>query len=97
MLDLAFAAAILLSAVPFVVGAASAGKIALVIGGIVIAGLVVLYLLARNQEWALKVFARLSQRSPRLQQRGGGFLALTILGAVGADGRLVVPARSCSG
>jgi glycosyltransferase 2 family protein len=89
VLDLAFAAAILLSAVPFVVGATSAGVIALIIGGIVIAGLVVLYLLVRNQEWALKVFDRLSQRRPRLQQRGAGFLGALFSGlSVLTDGWL---------
>jgi uncharacterized protein (TIRG00374 family) len=91
VLDLAFAAAILLSAVPFVVGAASAGKIALVIGAVVIAGLVALYLLARNQEWALKVFERLSRRSPKLQQRGAGFLGSLFTGlSVLTDGWLFV-------
>ena len=91
VLDLAFAAAILLSAVPFVVGAASAGRIALVIGGVVIAGLVVLYLLARNQAWALKVFERLSRRYPVLQQRGTDFINSLFSGlSVLTDGWLFV-------
>ncbi len=75
ILDLAFAAAILLSAVPFVVGAAGAGKIALLIGGVVVVGLLVLYLLARNRDWALGLFKRLSVRWPGLQEKGGDFLA----------------------
>ena len=91
VLDLAFAAAILLSAVPFVVGASSAGVIALVIGGIVIAGLVALYLLARNQEWALKVFEKISRRLPGLQQRGAGFIQPLFSGlSVLTDGWLFV-------
>ena len=53
VLDLAFSAAILLSAVPFVVGAAGAGKIAILMGVLVVVGLLTLYLLARNREWAL--------------------------------------------
>ncbi len=91
VLDLAFAAAILLSAVPFVVGAAAAGQIALVIGVLVLAGLVVLYLLARNREWALRLFARLSARRPNLQARGGEFLSSLFTGlAVLTDGWLFV-------
>ena len=84
VLDLAFSAAILLSAVPFVVGAAGAGRIAIGIGVLVVLGMVVLYLLARNREWALGLFQRLSARWPKLQTVGGGLLdslfsGLTIL------------------
>ncbi len=75
VLDLAFAAAILLSAVPFVVGAAEAGKIALVIGGLVVVGLVVLYLLARNRDWVLGLFDRLTAHWPKIQKMGEDFLA----------------------
>jgi uncharacterized protein (TIRG00374 family) len=74
VLDLAFSAAILLSAVPFVVGAAGAGRIAIIIGALVVLGMVVLYLLARNREWALSLFQRLSARWPRLQSLGGSLL-----------------------
>ncbi len=74
VLDLAFSAAILLSAVPFVVGAAGAGRIAILIGALVVAGMVVLYLLARNREWAMGLFQRLSARWPRLQTLGGHLL-----------------------
>lgn len=89
VLDLTFAAALLLSAVPFVVGASSAGQIALTIGGLVLAGLVVLYLLARNRDWALKLFNRLSGRWPRVQERGGEFLASLFSGlAILTDGWL---------
>jgi glycosyltransferase 2 family protein len=91
VLDLAFAAAILLSAVPFVVGAESAGRIALLIGGLVVAGLVVLYLLARNREWALGLFHRLFVRWPKLQKVGGGFLESLFSGlAILTDGWLFV-------
>jgi uncharacterized protein (TIRG00374 family) len=80
ILDLAFAAAILLSAVPFVVGAAGAGNIAVVIGGAVLVGLVMLYFLACNRVWALGLFERLSKRSPGLQKRGGEFLGSLFTG-----------------
>ena len=74
-LDLAVSAAILLSAVPFVVGAAGAGQIALVLGGLVVVGLVILYLLARNHEWAMRMFDRLTARWPKLNKKGGNFLS----------------------
>jgi len=89
VLDLAFAAAILLSAVPFVVGAESAGRIAILIGIVVVVGLLVLFLLARNRDWALRVFDRLASRWPRIQKSGGGFLASLFSGlAILTDGWL---------
>jgi uncharacterized protein (TIRG00374 family) len=75
ILDLVFSAAILLGAVPFVVGAAGAGKIAAIIGGVMVVGLVALYFLAQNRVWALGLFQRLSTRWPGLQKHGGDFLA----------------------
>jgi glycosyltransferase 2 family protein len=75
ILDLAFAAAILLSTIPFVVGAAGAGKIAILIGGLVVVGLLALYLLARNRVWTLNLFHRLSARWLNFQKRGENFLA----------------------
>jgi uncharacterized protein (TIRG00374 family) len=89
VMDLAFSAAILLSAVPFVVGAAGAGRIALLIGVLVVAGMVVLYVLARNREWALDLFQRLSARWPRLQRLGGNLLDSLFSGlAILTDGGL---------
>jgi uncharacterized membrane protein YbhN (UPF0104 family) len=41
----------------------------------VVVGLVALYFLARNRDWALGLFRRLSARRPGLQKRGGDFLA----------------------
>ena len=84
VVDFAFAAAILIGSVPFVVGAASAGRIAILVGGLMILGLVVLYLLARNREWAMMMYDRLTSRWPKLQKQGGQFLTplfsgLTIL------------------
>jgi len=85
----AFSAAILLSAVPFVVGAAGAGRIAIFIGAVVIIGLVVLYLLARNREWAMGLFQRLSARWPKLQTLGGNLLNSLFSGlAILTDGWL---------
>ncbi|MEI7845384.1 MAG: lysylphosphatidylglycerol synthase transmembrane domain-containing protein [Chloroflexota bacterium] len=64
--DLAFSAAILVAAVPFVVGAGGADRIGFLIGGIVVLGLVVLFLLARYRLWALDLFHRICQRWPIL-------------------------------
>jgi len=75
ILDLAFSAVILLSAVPFVVGAVGAGRIAAIIGGVVVVGLVMLYIIARNQDWALGLFQRFSNHWPSLQKRGSELLA----------------------
>ena len=89
IMDLAFSAAILLSAVPFVVGAAGAGRIVIIIGMLVVLGMVVLYLLARNREWALSLFQRLSARWPKLQTLGGNLLDSLFSGlAILTDGGL---------
>jgi len=53
-LDLIFSAAILLSAIPFVVKTSGAEKISVVLGVIVLLGLLFLFVLANNREWALK-------------------------------------------
>jgi uncharacterized protein (TIRG00374 family) len=89
VVDLAFSAVILLSAVPFVVGAAGAGRIAIVIGALVIVGMIVLYVLARNREWAIGLFQRLSAHWPKLQKMGGDFLSPLFSGlAILTDGWL---------
>lgn len=87
--DLAYSAGILLVSLPFVVGAEGAGQIGAVVGVVVIIGLVVLYLLARNRQWALDLFRKLSQRWPVLQRVGGGFIQSFLEGlAVLTDGWL---------
>jgi hypothetical protein len=86
--DLAYSAAILLVSLPFVVGAEGAGQIGAIVGAVVLLGLVVLYLLARNRQWALDLFHKLSQRWPALQ-RVGGFVEAFLQGlAVLTDGWL---------
>jgi len=87
--DLAYSATILLISLPFVVGAEGAGRIGVIVGVVVLLGLVVLYLLARNRQWALDLFHRLSQRWPVLQRVGGGFIEAFLEGlAVLTDGWL---------
>ena len=89
--DLAYSAAILLISLPFVVGAEGASQIGVIVGVVVLLGLVVLYLLARNRQWALDLFHKLSQRWPTLQRVGGGFIEAFLEGlAVLTDGWLFV-------
>jgi uncharacterized protein (TIRG00374 family) len=87
--DLAYSAAILLVSLPFVVGAEGAGQIGLIVGVLVVFGLAVLYLLARNRQWALDLFHKLSQRWHVLQRIGGSFIEAFLEGlAVLTDGWL---------
>jgi glycosyltransferase 2 family protein len=75
ILDLVFSAAILLCAVPFIVGAAEAGNIAITLGGVTVIGLAALFVLARNRVWALGLFQKYSSRWPGFQKQGGDFLS----------------------
>ena len=70
VLDLAMSAAVLLIAVPFVVGAAGAETVALIMGGLVVLGLAGLYFLARYREGVMRWFEKVSQPRPRLQAAG---------------------------
>ncbi len=87
--DLAFSAAILLGALPFVVGASGANRIAIILGAIILLGLAFLYVIARNRQAALDLFHKWSARWPALQHFGGGLLEsfLTGLGVL-TDGWL---------
>jgi glycosyltransferase 2 family protein len=69
-LDVAMAAGLLLGSLPFVVGASWALQAAIIASCLVILGLCVLYLLARNREWALRKFEALAQRWPALLKLG---------------------------
>src|SRR5574341_260027 len=68
--DLALSAAILLSALPFVINASGAGGISIVVGIVVVIGLLALYILARNRDWAIRRLHRL----PWLEKAGAHFL-----------------------
>lgn len=61
-MDVVLAAGLLLSTLPFVVGASWAQQAAIGAGGLFLAGLVFLYLLARNREWAMQQFEKLATR-----------------------------------
>jgi len=79
-IDLAITAVIFLSSLPFVVGFQGADRIAIILGVLVIVGLLFLYLLARNDRWALDVFHKLSARWPSIQRFGGSVLESFLAG-----------------
>ncbi len=90
-MDLGLNTVILLAAIPFVIGAEGAGRIGVIVGVIILIGFVILYLLARYNQWALDLFHRLSARWPVLQRVGGNFLESFFTGlGVLKDGWLFV-------
>ena len=90
-MDLGYSAVILLAALPFVVGARGAERIGVIVGAVVLIGFVILYVLARYNQWALDVFHKLSARWPSLQKFGGTFLESFFAGlGVLTDGWLFV-------
>ncbi len=74
VVDLAFTAAILLAALPYVADSQGSAQIGYIVGAVVIFGLVMMYVLARNNKWALDTFHKLSVRWPVLHRFGGSFL-----------------------
>ena len=89
VVDLGFSAAIFLAALPFVVGGQGSENIAIIVGIVVVVGLALLYVLARNNQWALDLFHKLSARWPALQRLGRSFLEPFFAGlGVLTDGRL---------
>ncbi len=91
VMDLGFSALVLLAALPFVVGAEGSGRIGIIVGVIVFIGLLLMYVLARSNQWALDLFHKLSARWPKLQQFGGSFLESFFMGlSVLTDGWLFI-------
>lgn len=68
--DMIIMASLLLGTIPFVLDTGNTREIAIIIGGIVLLGLLVLYLLARNRQWALDQFEKLGARWPILLRLG---------------------------
>jgi glycosyltransferase 2 family protein len=94
-LDMAFATALLLSTLAFVVGGDWARQAAIGVGIVVVVGLVGLFFIARNQEWAMRVFGTLSARWPLLERLGGRALPAFISGlGVLTDGKRFLQAIS---
>jgi hypothetical protein len=84
VVDLGISVSILLFSLPYVISrvggateaatAQNAERIGYIAGGVVLFGLVMLYVLAHYNQWALDLFHKLSARWPSLQKFGGGFL-----------------------
>jgi uncharacterized protein (TIRG00374 family) len=70
-MDVALAVGIVLSTLPFVVGAHWAGEAALAAGGIILLVFIALFLMARNRQKMIILFEKLSQRWPWLLKLGG--------------------------
>ncbi len=68
--DMILAASLLLGTLPFIFAESNAGGTAAVVGGVVVLGLFVFYLLARNRQWALSTFERLGARWPFILKAG---------------------------
>lgn len=81
-LDLAIATGLLLAILPFVVGAEWAQEGALMVGGVVIVGFVMLYILARKKEMALDRFQKLVYRWPALSKIGKNVIPAFLSGLV---------------
>jgi uncharacterized protein (TIRG00374 family) len=89
--DLGFNATILLLSIPFVVGAGEARQVGVIAGVVILLGFIILYLLARYNQWAFNLFHKLSARWPTLQRIGGNFLESFFVGlGVLRDGWLFV-------
>jgi uncharacterized protein (TIRG00374 family) len=89
VVDLVFSAALLLVGLTYVTESQGSERIGYVIGGVMIVGLAAMYVLARNRQWALDVFHKLSARWSSLQKHGGKFLESFLTGlAVLTDGWL---------
>jgi uncharacterized protein (TIRG00374 family) len=61
-IDMILAAALLLGSIPFVFGSVQSQQAAYLIGGMVLAGLVVLHLLAKNSDRVISFYKKLSDR-----------------------------------
>jgi len=86
--DLIFSAMIFLFSLPYVVNAESSPVMGYLIGGAMVCGLALMYILARNAAWALNLFHQVSARFPVLQ-KAGGFLESFLQGlSVLTDGWL---------
>jgi len=79
-MDLVFTTILFLVSLPFVVGVPGADRIGVILGTLVLAGLVFLYVLARNDRWALDTFHRLSTHWPAVQRFGGSLLESFLIG-----------------
>ena len=97
-LDLAIAAGLFLSILPFVIGVPWAAQAAVGIGMIVITGLGLFYFLARNRERVLDWVARMGERSSLMKKLTGRRVDAFFDGlAILTDGRLFLKALGWEG
>ncbi len=68
--DMIIAVSLVLGVLPFVLISSNTQQVTLMVGGIVILGLLTLYLLARNRVWAMAQFERLGLRWPIILRLG---------------------------
>jgi hypothetical protein len=93
--DVALMTALLLGSLPFVIGLDWARQAAIGAGIIVVVGFAALFVLARNRQWTLNTFARLTARWPKLADFGKEKLnffldGLATLGSAGRFGKVLV-------
>lgn len=74
VLDLMFSAGVLILSVPFILGVSGAERIGLMVGGIMLAGLIGLFILANNHAWAARMVQKLSLRWPKIDKFGENIL-----------------------
>lgn len=74
VVDLVFSAAFLIIGLTYVSDTQGSEKIGYIVGGIMLIGIVMMYVLARNRQWALDIFHKFSKRWPAIQKFGGSFL-----------------------
>lgn len=74
VVDLVFSAAFLIIGLTYVSDTQGSEKIGYIVGGIMLFGIVMMYVLARNRQWALDIFHKFSKRWPAIQKFGGSFL-----------------------
>lgn len=91
VIDLVFSAAFLILGLTYVSDTQGSEKIGYIVGGLMIFGIAMMYALARNRQWALGIFHKLSARWPVLQKFGGNFLESFFTGlSVLTDGWLFI-------
>ena len=69
-LDMILAAGLLLGTLPFVFGASQSSRVAYIVAGIVLVGMLAMHLLARYQDWAVALYEKLSQKWSLLSRFG---------------------------
>jgi uncharacterized protein (TIRG00374 family) len=79
-LDLMIAAGLFLSTLPFVVGVTWAREAAMIVGIVILAGLITLYLMARNQTRVIQLIDRLGQRWKLARILNGGQISAFLSG-----------------